>query len=272
MNNTAVRITVSLIAIPLIIALTYFGRIPFLLFVLSIASVSYYEFSKMAENKGTHPNLYLGLVSILCMVGNVYLRVVDYDILLIGIVILILIFELFRNNNSAIHNIGTTLIGITYIGLFSSSIIGIREAYNFSMALYPHGGLIIISVLGSIWLCDSAAFFLGTAFGKHKLFLRISPSKSWEGAIAGFAFSILGMIACKILIIDFLDWNDVIIIGLIIGIFGQIGDLVESLFKRDSGIKDSSALIPGHGGIFDRFDSFIFSAPIIYIYLFYIAV
>ena len=242
-----------------------------MLFILAIASISFYEFVKMTENKGTKPNIYFGLPAVLFMIVNVYYRAVDYEIVILLIVSITLVIELFRNKDSAINNTGSTLIGIFYIGLFSSSIIGIRELYSFSYALYPHGGFIIISILVSIWLCDSAAFFLGTAFGKHKLFPRVSPSKSWEGAVAGFVFSILGMAAGKALVIDFLNWDDVIIIGIIIGLFGQIGDLVESLFKRDCGVKDSSSLIPGHGGIFDRFDSFIFSAPLVYLYLYYIA-
>jgi phosphatidate cytidylyltransferase len=122
-------------------------------------------------------------------------------------------------------------------------------------------------VFATIWICDSAAYYIGTAFGKHKLFPRVSPKKSWEGAIAGFVFAILAMVISKNIIIDFLSWNSVIGIGMIVGILGQVGDLIESLFKRDSGVKDSSNLIPGHGGIFDRFDSLIFSSPFILILL-----
>jgi len=103
--------------------------------------------------------------------------------------------------------------------------------------------------------------------GKHKLFPRVSPQKSWEGAVFGFVFSILTMLLAKVIILDFLSWTSVVILGIIIGIIGQIGDLVESLFKRDAGVKDSSNLIPGHGGIFDRFDSLLYSAPVILLYL-----
>jgi len=99
------------------------------------------------------------------------------------------------------------------------------------------------------------------------LMLRVSPKKSWEGAVAGFIFSVIGMVASKSLMLEFLSTFDAIIIGIIVGVFGQIGDLVESLIKRDANVKDSSSLIPGHGGILDRFDSLLFSAPIIYLYL-----
>ena len=179
---------------------------------------------------------------------------------------MLFLIELFRKKNSAIFNTGSTLAGIFYIGLFSSALIKIRELYNISSFIYDRGGLIIISLLLTIWICDSAAFFIGSPFGKHKLYPRISPNKSWEGAIAGFVFSIFTVIALKSIMLDFLSWRDIIIMGVVVGVFGQIGDLIESLIKRDANVKDSSSLIPGHGGLFDRFDSLLFTAPIIYLY------
>ncbi|MCW9094553.1 MAG: phosphatidate cytidylyltransferase, partial [Ignavibacteriaceae bacterium] len=109
----------------------------------------------------------------------------------------------------------------------------------------------------------------GTALGKHKLFPRVSPNKSWEGAIFGFIFSVLTMILAQLIALDFLSLFNVVVIGIIIGIVGPIGDLVESLLKRDSAVKDSSSFIPGHGGFFDRFDSLLFSVPVIWMYLRY---
>ena len=119
------------------------------------------------------------------------------------------------------------------------------------------------------YLLDSAAFFGGSALGKHKLFPRVSPNKSWEGAVFGFLFAVISIILLKPVILNFLSWTDIIVLGIIIGTVGQIGDLVESLIKRDAGVKDSSGLIPGHGGIFDRFDSILFTAPVILLYLKY---
>ena len=184
-------------------------------------------------------------------------------------VIILTLTELFRNKGSVIYNAGSTLLGIFYIGLFSSSLIGIREFYPRIENMYNRGGFVIIAMFISIWICDSAAFFGGTALGKHKLFPRVSPNKSWEGAIFGFIFAILAMILSKIFILDFLNWMTVIAIGIIIGTVGQIGDLVESLIKRDAGVKDSSKLIPGHGGIFDRFDSVLYAAPVVLLFLRY---
>ena len=267
MSNGVLRVLVALIAIPIILAASYFGGYFFLFFVLVISLISFYEFSVLVRNKNMHVNLFLGLLSVFLFVVNSYVKYFDnYTSLLIVIAALCAI-ELFRNKNSALLNLGGTLLGILYIGLFSGALISIREFYISPEENYLHGGFLIICIFATIWICDSAAYYIGTAFGKHKLFPRVSPKKSWEGAIAGFGFAILTMIASKLIVLDFLSWNSIIGIGIIIGVLGQIGDLIESLFKRDSGVKDSSGLIPGHGGIFDRFDSLIFSAPLILILL-----
>ena len=269
LNNRITRILVSALAIPIILGIAYLGKIPFLIFSLVIGTASYYEFSSMVKSKDHQTNKIFGLLFISILILNAYFNVIEMGILFLIIVLTLMLYELFRNRSSAINNLGSTLIGIVYIGLFTSALVKVREFYSDSDLLYSQGGLIIISVLLTIWVCDSAAYFLGSAFGKHKLFPRVSPNKSWEGAVAGFVFSIITMVVLKPLILDFLNWNEILIIGFLIGIFGQIGDLIESLLKRDAGVKDSSSIIPGHGGIFDRFDSLIFSAPIIYIYLFY---
>lgn len=268
-SNTITRIIVSIVAIPVILFLCYYGKIPFLLFATFIGLAAYYELYKMSQKKAAYANFIIGAVAIISISINSYKNFIDFEFIVYLSVLLLLITELFRNKNSAVYNTGTTLIGIFYIGLFSSSLIKIREFYSNNNFIYDRGGLIIISILITIWVCDSAAFFIGTPLGKHKLFKRVSPNKSWEGAIAGFIFSLFTVIALKSFFIDFLSWQDTIAIGIITGIAGQIGDLTESLIKRDCSVKDSSSIIPGHGGIFDRFDSLIFTSPIIFIYLKY---
>ena len=269
MGNTATRILVSAIAIPLIILACYLGGIYFFLFVLTIALLSFYEFYLIAGNKGVNVNFSVGIFAILFLIFNSYLHFFDRYSFLIIIVLLVALIELFRNNGSAIINLGATLFGIFYIGLFSSTLIYIREFYSNVGDLYLRGGYLIISILVTIWICDSAAYFAGLSFGKHKLFPRVSPKKSWEGAIFGFLFAIITMILAHFIILNFLSLEESIVLGVIIGIIGQFGDLIESLIKRDAEVKDSSALVPGHGGIFDRFDSLLFSAPVILLYLRY---
>lgn len=270
LGNTATRIIVALIAIPIILVACIYGEIPFLIFVTGISVISFWEFSQMVKNKNAHVNLVVGLIAILFIVLNAYFSFVDFSILTVSIAVILLLVELFRNKDSAIINVGSTLLGVFYLGLFSSTIVLIREYFSESELLYTEGGFLIISIMVSIWVCDSAAFFIGTAFGKHKLFPRVSPNKSWEGAITGFVFAVITMVVAKATVIDQLTLTSSVIIGIIVGIIGQLGDLVESLVKRDAGVKDSSAIIPGHGGIFDRFDSLLLTAPVVYLYLYFI--
>jgi len=262
-NNTFVRIVVSALTIPLILLLIYLGGFWFLALGLIIGLISFFEFADMTKKKNANPLKIAGLLSVLALIANSYFHYAGFPELLLAIVVITLLIELFRNAGSAINNLGATYIGIFYIGLSSVSLISIREYFP----VYNNGGYLIISIFATIWICDSAAFFGGTALGKHKLFPRVSPNKSWEGAVFGFVFSIAAMIAAKYLILGFLRWQDILVIGIIVGIIGQLGDLVESLLKRDAGVKDSSNLIPGHGGIFDRFDSLLLTAPVVYLYL-----
>ena len=270
LSNHAVRVIVAVVTIPVIVAAAYFGNVYFLFFVAAITAVSYYEFCNMVKNKKIFANKTFGLIGILILLINFYRTFIDvYSFLLIFSIILFLT-ELFRNRGSAILNIGATLLGVFYLGLFGSSIIGIREFYPNIGELYQRGGYLMISIFAAIWICDSAAFWAGRKLGKHKLFPRVSPNKSWEGSIFGFLFSIFVLILAQILILDFISFTDAVFIGIIIGIFGQLGDLIESLIKRDNGVKDSSGLIPGHGGMFDRFDSLFYTSPVILLYLTYI--
>ena len=266
-GNTTTRIIVSVVAIPAILLVSYLGSYYFFAFCLLIGTISYYEFRQFVKKKNINLNLLPGLIAVILIMTNAFDYFIDFYALTILLITAITLIELFRNNGSPIINIGATLLGIFYIGLFSSALVYLREYYPVG---YEKGGFIIISVLVSIWICDSAAFFGGTALGKHKLFLRVSPQKTWEGAVFGLLFAIISMIISKLVILDFLSWRDIIMIGLIVGVIGQIGDLIESLFKRDTGVKDSSSIIPGHGGVFDRFDSLLYTGPIVLLYLKYL--
>jgi phosphatidate cytidylyltransferase len=211
----------------------------------------------------------------------------EFLILVLLFLPLIMGVELFRNKPSALMNIATTIFGALYVAFALGAFVGIRELFvpadfpvfaHFSVPgpsvpadvaaqIYRWGGYTVLSIFVAIWLCDSVAYFVGMAFGRHKLFPRVSPKKSWEGAVAGFLAAVAGFILCRELLLPYLAMRDAIVCGVIVGVFGQIGDLAESLLKRDAGVKDSSTLIPGHGGALDRFDSLLFVAPLLFFYL-----
>lgn len=271
LKENSKRVIVSVFTIPIILAASYVGGYFFFVFVAIISLFSFYEFCLLVKNKNANANLFIGGLVILILLINQYKHFIDISVIIILSSLLFLIIELFRDKGSAVLNLGVTFLGIFYIGIFSATFIALREFYPPINGLYNRGGFLIISILASIWIGDSAAYYGGTALGKHKLFPRVSPKKSWEGAIFGFVLSVTTLILAKIIVLDFLNWKDVVVIGIIIGIIGQVGDLVESLFKRDSAVKDSSGLIPGHGGFLDRFDSLLFSSPVIWLYLRYLS-
>ena len=207
-------------------------------------------------------------------------------ILLLLFTPLILTLELFRGKGSPLLNIGATLFGALYVSIFFGSLVGLRELFipedfpvyahfsvtgiavpeEVSSTIYRWGGFTVIVLFASIWLCDSAAYFAGRGLGRHKLFERVSPNKTWEGAAAGFIAAVVAFALGREWVLPYLTMPQAIVCGSIVGVFGQIGDLAESLLKRDAGVKDSSNLIPGHGGVLDRFDSLMFVAPLLYFY------
>lgn len=300
------RIAVAAVAIPLILWVSYSGGYWFFGFVALVSALSLLEFYGLAEARGAHPlkalglffGVFLNLAFIYERVRNdVYLCFSEHGVrlamftqqqfLLVVVLLMVLVLllvELFRNNGSPTLNLGATLLGLVVVSLFFGTLIGLRElfpygfpAQRFATTLNPSGpdlqtidqwgGTTIIAVFVSIWICDTAAYFAGLGFGRHKLFERVSPKKTWEGGIAGFFGAVAAMVACRALMLPYLTLGHAVVIGAMIGVFGQLGDLVESRFKRDAGAKDSSALIPGHGGAYDRFDSVVFLAPILYLYI-----
>jgi len=309
-TNLASRVLVAVVAIPLILYISYVGGMYFVLLVLGIGIIALLEFFSLAKAKGANPQIITAVVGLVALNISFFHEQIQNFILpfflerggiamlqklqlfitvLFVFVVLVLIVELFRNKGSMFLNAGFTIFGVMYVGMFLASLIGIRELfgaefpYHLAIQFFPNsisfsddalrattyswGGYTVIALLVSIWMCDTAAYFGGLSMGKHKLFPRVSPNKSWEGAAWGFAGAVVTMIVFHSYFLPYMQLHQAIIIGVIIGTIGQIGDLVESLLKRDAQVKDSSALIPGHGGVLDRFDSLIFVSPILYLYI-----
>jgi len=274
MNNFLQRLLVALIGIPIILGAAIAGGIWFFILVQIIAVGVLYEFYRLAEKKETHPHYIIGLAGLtgiliffayqsLSDVFGYEYRISDEIefIATVGLffILLSVVYELYRHKGSSFLNIGTTMFGVLYVGVGLGTFIGLRELFD--------SGAIIILILFSIWVCDTAAYLGGKATGKNKLYTAISPNKTVEGALFGLVFAVITSVVCKYLFADTLALHDAVVIGLIVGIVGQVGDLAESMLKRDAGVKDSSAFFPGHGGFLDRFDSIIFVSPAVYLYV-----
>jgi phosphatidate cytidylyltransferase len=170
--------------------------------------------------------------------------------------------ELFRKEDPSWKNISTYLTGYLYVAL----------PFGLMNSLFYYGAIaaptpgILIGVFIIIWTSDIFAYLTGSMFGKHRLFERVSPKKSWEGSIGGLLFALIAGYVMSIFVTS-LDLTSWLILTIIIVITGTIGDLSESLLKRNAGVKDSGNIFPGHGGVLDRFDAIIFATPFVFIYL-----
>jgi phosphatidate cytidylyltransferase len=301
------RVLVALIAIPLIVWLTMLGGYYFFFLIAVISSLTLYEFYGLAEAKGAAPLKILGLMGggIINIVFvyerlqvDIYQFVLNHfsihlamfsqhqllTVVLLKLLLLTLLVELFRTKGSPLINVAATMGGVLIISLCFGTLIFLRELFPYGFPVYKFfatgyaddlqlaqinrwGGFTVIALFASIWMCDTAAYFGGSMFGRHRLFESVSPKKTWEGAVFGFLFSVLTMIIAKYLVLGYLSYSHAFVLGIFIGVFGQLGDLIESRFKRDAGVKDSSKFIPGHGGLYDRFDSLVYLSPIVYLYI-----
>ncbi len=165
----------------------------------------------------------------------------------------------YQNLFRVILELGQVVLGWFYLPLLIS--------YFAALHGLEHGRLWVLMVLMMTMLCDSCAYFVGTAFGKHRLYPQISPKKSIEGALGGFAGSVLSALIVVPWLIPEVSALSAAGAGALVGVFGQLGDLFESMVKRSAEIKDSGTLFPGHGGMLDRLDSLLFAFPCVYFYL-----
>jgi phosphatidate cytidylyltransferase len=185
----------------------------------------------------------------------------DVDVFLIyGLyIVLVIVSELFLKKTNPIHNWAYFVLGQIVVAIPFSLL-------NFIVYVIGYQPILLLAVFATIWVNDTGAYLIGVTLGKHRLFERISPKKSWEGFVGGAFFALLSGYLFSILIpqISLINW---LIFSEIIVIFGTFGDLTESLLKRTLNVKDSGNVIPGHGGLLDRFDSMLLAAPAIYIFL-----
>ncbi len=267
LNETLKRICVGCVGVPLILFSSYTGRILFLSIVSLIVLLGLLEFFSLMEKGGYSPFKVIGIFSVLSICCEFYFfhghRIVE---LIFVLLIFILIRSFFTKEGERIISVSVTLLGILYTSMFSSFIL-IRELPVKGDLTYTTMGKIVMFIFITIWVLDTSAYFFGSAIGRHPLFLRVSPRKTWEGSIYGSILAVTSAIVMHFIFIPQIKLFNILMICIIIIIAGHFGDFVESLFKREISVKDSSRILPGHGGILDRFDSSIFAAPAVYIYI-----
>lgn len=262
-KNLMPRVLTILIGVPIIFACTYYGGMAFLLLVLVLALVSMYEFFTLMQKKGYSPFNTIGyFFTVFFIVFAYYSLKRNWEpahsaILTCAAILTFTSGIFYKKVQDEIPNIAVTLMGLFYVGWLYSYLIFIRS-------LTDHGAYLFF-LMFTVWGTDVAAYLVGSWIGRIKLSPYISPKKTVEGAVAGFVVSVGAALAFgRMAEISMLDS---LFLGITVGIMAQVSDLVESLIKRDAGVKDSSSLVPGHGGVLDRMDSFILTAPIMYYYI-----
>jgi phosphatidate cytidylyltransferase len=279
------RIITALIAIPIVVALVFYrGGLPFTILIGVVAVLGLLEFYGGARKGGARPHLLLGLAAGVLFIyfGRGYCQKLDiwgeqlpslfYMFYLIptftGLVLLSLIFELIREERAPFVNVGVTSLGLGYVVWLLLHFIWLRSAEG-TIRVGPwvseRGAWLVMFVLLATWAVDTGAYFIGKLYGSKKLAPRLSPGKTVEGSIAGFVSAvIIGAVTAAVIR---MPQPHGLILGALIGIVGQIGDLAESALKREVGIKDFGSIVPGHGGILDRIDSLLFTGPVVFWYV-----
>ena len=266
MNNMLVRIIVAVIAAPVILYTPFLGINYFASFIFLISFLGAKEIYNFYKAKHIHLNqlsIYLtSFIPIAFLAGGFELSA-EYTLL---IAFLFFGIEIFRGRERSSNISSGYALMMIYCGLFPATIIG---------AVSGTAPMTFIFIYGVIIATDSFAYFGGLGCSKlfrtHKLLERISPKKTIEGSVSGLIFGVLaGYLIWQFTGISVIfTLKQALVLSVIISVFGQIGDLFESMLKRDFGVKDSSNIIPGHGGILDRFDSLIFVSPAVYLYINY---
>jgi len=254
------RIISSIVSLPILLAIIYFGT-PFHFFLLLEFAIfiGLYEFYRMIEKGGLGCYKWAGIILGILLSAAIF-KGAYINLVIASSVIILFIIRIFEGNTSdnTFSYVSNTIFGIVYVS-FLMSYLGVIRASG------DNGRELIFFVLLITWMGDTTAYYGGKGFGKHKLAPAISPKKTVEGAIIGLIGSIVGAIIAKSWFLDISILN-AIAAGILIGVFGQFGDLSESIIKRNLQVKDSGGIIPGHGGILDRVDSLLFSAPVFYYY------
>jgi len=259
------RIITGVVGVPIIILTIWFGTPWFSLLIAAATLAGAFEFYSMGNLGKKEPLIYFGLLLALALVLSPHYNSINtLPIVITAVVFSSLIWLLFRTpSKEAFRNWSWTITGAIYIGWMLSywlSLRGLDDGMNW----------VYLAIL-TIFANDTGAFFIGRAMGKHKMAPIISPNKTWEGAIGGLVIAILGAIIIVVILnlispFAFKYWQ-IILLGFLISLFAQLGDLVESLLKRNMEAKESGNLLPGHGGILDRFDSLIFVGPCVYYFV-----
>ena len=282
-SNLALRLVTAAVVVPAVIYTIWVGGLLYLAVIMGIVLLGLREFYRLIEDKGAQPLVGFGLaagvaIPVVAYVGNEY----HATILMTATLLAVMVGQVGKAQiTEALASISGTFFGVFYVGWLLSHAIVLRQFHDVVSAKWgaaaaagispDAGAFYMFYTVGTVVMCDVGAYFGGRAWGRRKLAPQISPSKTVEGALAG-----IGVGVCAGLVVkgvfdlawpsmsrDF-SWLVALLFGLVLSIVGIIGDLVESLLKRDARVKDTGSLLPGMGGVLDRIDSNLLAIPVMY--------
>lgn len=270
------RVLVAVVLIPIVLGCVWAGG-PALVTLLSLAAgLAAWEFYRLAAARGVQALSTPGIVVSALIPVIVHARYLGFWVPPVSIVALLvpvlLTIALFARGvaGAPMAAVGATLTGIVYTGGMLSFAYALRY-HEFAVGARAGTALVMFPVVVT-WLNDSGAYFFGRRFGRARLMPTVSPGKTWAGAYGGALTSVLATWALAALVLP--SWahltlgiTGILVVGVMLSVAAQVGDLAESMFKREAGVKDSSSLIPGHGGVLDRVDSLLFTLPVGYVLL-----
>jgi phosphatidate cytidylyltransferase len=263
------RVLTALVAIPILLYAVWSSQ-PYLFYVIAAAAVllAVYEMFHIAELAGAPPFRVVGYAAAAAVVAVAAAGRPDLNaVVLVGMTIALMMATLGRVADKAriLVSAGATALTVLYVAVLGSYIVALR-------ALPEPGrpGQLLTLFFAVIMMSDTGAYYTGRSLGRHKLAPRVSPGKTIEGSIGGLVASTLTAVASRYIFFPTLPLADAIVLGAVMGVLGQAGDLCESLLKRGSNVKDAASILPGHGGFLDRLDSMLPNAPVLYYYYVYV--
>lgn len=259
MSSLALRALTSLFLVPLLIGSVYAGPVAFAGLLALTAILGARELIRIQESKGVRLPLWLVTATSVLMItsvgwGKPLEPTAAIAVSLVGCVVVLL----GRRQTTMLSGLPAAVLGFLYLGLLPAHLLLFyRLGEPGVLDPFP-----VYFAVGSVWACDTLAYIVGSMMGRHKLWPRVSPSKSWEGAIGGCAGSVS---FCCVAggWVPGLDGAERVVSGVLAAVFGQLGDLAESMMKREASQKDSGHAIPGHGGVLDRLDSLVIAVPVL---------
>ncbi len=266
------RILTAIVALPILL-FTVWSPAPYFFVALSALAIllALHEFYALASKVGARAFAFCGYAAAAAVVACFVFQSPQWIVAVIAaLAIVALAASLSRADDmgAALSSVSATVFGVVYIALLAGFLIGVRMlADAFARAAIPHlSSKLLTMFFAMVMMTDTGAYYTGRTVGRHKLAPRISPGKTIEGSIGGLISAIITGPLCKLIFFPEIPIVHAAALGAAIGVIGQIGDLAESLLKRGAGVKDSGALLPGHGGMLDRVDSILFCAPLLYYY------